>query len=172
MSKTLTSKVDTAIAQTITRPRLLIEIGWSATVRLSTAEAVTWNGYTWAQSGARVERIGSTGGTNAALTLSLPNHSAAYGAIALSEGLADIPVSIWALYGASPFVAADGVKLFDGQMNGGSITLERVTINCIAMRAATMFAPRLSLQPPVCNHLLPTGAVLSWNGDTYILERR
>ena len=171
MSRTLTSEVSTAVGQTVTRPRFLIWLGWSSNVRVCTAESVVWDGYTWAAAGARINQIGGAN-VNTQVSIDLPNHSGGYGAIALSEGLQDIPVKVWMLYGTSPFVTADAVLLFDGQMNGGRITLDKVTVDCIAMRAAFMYAPRLSLQPPLCNHLLPTGSVLTWNGDTFILERR
>lgn len=171
MARTLTSNTSTAIASQATAPRMLIEAAWSTTVRICTRETVTWGGYAWTGPSGSVSGLG---GSNAdhRCTITLLNHDDSYGAIALSEGLSDIAVKVWALYGTPSFATDDAVLLFDGQMDGGSITVDRVTIDCIAMRAQTMYAPRIYAQPPLINHAPPAGTVLRWNGDTYTLERR
>lgn len=170
MARTLTTAVSNAVDDTVTAPRYLVELGWSTTVRLCTRETVTWSGYSWTGDGCRVESVGGTNADQRA-AITLPNHDGAYGALALSEGLHDLEVKIYALY-ADTFAADDGVLLFDGITNGGEVTTTEVRIECVAMRSAMMYAPRIRLQPPLLNHAPAAGSTLTWAGDNYVLERR
>jgi hypothetical protein len=169
--RALSAKTSAAIAQPVTAPRLLIEIGWSHVVRLCTRETVAWQGRQWIGPQGRISGLG---GNNAdqQCDITLSNHDSGYGAIALSEGLSDKSVKIYALYGDAPYTTDDAALLFDGQLDGGTVTAESVDIHCIAMRGVTMYAPRIYAQPPVVNHAPPAGTVLRWNGDNYTLERR
>lgn len=161
--RALTANVQTAIAAPLTAPRYLIELGFSATLRHSTREAVTWNALTWVQAGARVERYDEK-----QAVVSLSNADLAAGAIVLGEGVKGKPVTIWKLYGNSPFAVDDAVELFTGYMDNYSIQGIRVQINCTRQSIATSHSPRHIIAPPVCNHLVVPGARI---GNT-VLESR
>lgn len=171
MAKTLTANATAGVSAVITAPRLLLQIGWSPTVRICTRETVVWNGQTWLGGIGRVEDVRGSAASQSCRIV-LPNHDGAYGAIALTQGLQDIAVAIWALYGTAPFAAGDAVPVFVGAMDGGRVTATEVAVDCIAMRGASMYAPRIYAHPPLCNHNQPTGTTLAWNGATFVLERR
>lgn len=170
MAKSITVKTSDAISSNVTAPRLIIEIAWSSVVRICTRETVTWSGHIWRGD---IGRVSDIGGSNAdqRCTIAIDNADNAIGAIALTEGLSDIPVVIRALYGDAPYSADDAVLLFDGALDGGVITLDQVVIDCIAMRGAAMYAPRIHAMPPVVNHATTAGTVLRWGADSYMLER-
>lgn len=171
MARTLTAAAATGVEASVTAPRLLIYIGWSSPVRVCTRETVTWSGSVWTGPVGRVDGI-TGASTDQRARVILPNADNAYGAIALASGLHDVPVRVWALYGSEPFASGDAVQLFEGQADGGRITTMAVEVECIAMRQATIYAPRVYAQPPLMNHNPPAGTVLRWNGDIYTLERR
>src|SRR5210317_117124 len=110
MARTLTSEVNTATQDTVTTPRYLVQLGWSSISRLSSREAVTWNGYAWVPNLIKSVNV-SNAGINSRAVVVLHNYDTSFGALALNEGLQDLWVSIWSLYGSSPFATADAMLL-------------------------------------------------------------
>ncbi|WP_347278609.1 hypothetical protein [Plasticicumulans sp.] len=167
--RTLSGTTAAALAGPITRPLLLIELSLSPVQRWSTGGAVTWNGYAWSESGARVEDLSELPGAAVEGRISAPNADGALGALLLAQGATDLPCRIWALYGDGPYALGDAVLLFDGVTDGAEHGL-RVTIGLITAARRRLTAPRLRCAPPLCNRLPPAGTVLAWNGERYVLE--
>ncbi len=169
--RALSGPTAAALAGPITRPILLIELSLAPVQRWSTGGPVTWDGYTWSESGARVEELRELPGAAVEGRISAPNADGALGTLLLSQGATDVPCRIWALYGDGPYALGDAVLLFGGVTDGAEHGL-RVTLDLITAARRRLTAPRLRCAPPLCNHLPPSGTVVSWNGERYALEGR
>lgn len=168
--RTLSSALSAAYGAAVQKPAYLIEIGFAATVRLSTYGTVTYDGETWIAgdcdiSGLRVEQSRISG------TLRLPNADNTYGALILTDGTTDRRIRIWG-YDAAATAAGDFVQLVDGV--GGAATVDSVWAS-IAVRDAVEFvsAPRGRVNAASgFTYLLPAGALVALNGSTYRIERK
>ena len=161
--RTLSSKTATAIAQPVTAPRYLVELGFSSTLRYSSRETLTWNSLSWVSAGILVDSIAPD-----SASITLGNSDNSISAIVLGEGVRDKSIKIWALDGASPYAVDDAVLLFDGVMSSVLSVAQRVSIACSARQFASTNSPRHRIAPPVCNHLPPVGTQIG----NVILESR
>lgn len=159
----LTANVQTATTAPLTAPRYLIELGFTVVQRHSTREQLNWNGLTWIQTGAMVDRY-----EEKAAVVSLANADLAAGAIVLGEGVKGKAITIWALYGDAPHAVDDAVELFTGFMDTYSFQGMRVQITCTRQSISTSHSPRHVIAPPICNHLVVPGTRI---GNT-VLESR
>lgn len=166
--RALSGTTAAAVSGPITRPLLLIELSLSPVQRWSTGGAVTWNGYAWSASGARVEDLSELPGAAIEGRISAPNADGALGALLLAQGATDLPCRIWALYGDGPYSEADAVMLFDGVVDGTECGL-RAVMSLITAGRRRLTAPRIRCAAPLCNFMPPAGTLLVWNGDRYEL---
>lgn len=171
--RTLSTTTDTETAKAITRPIELIELVLaSGTYRWSSAGDVSFNGYTWSESGAQVDHLQSLAGGAQQGIISLSNTDNAASALVLADGVADAPITLYQLYGDGPYAADDAVELFSGVCDGApQIGLDRVQISITSAGRAREFAPRIYFEQ-FCNWIPPAGKVISWGGEHYRLERR
>lgn len=170
MSRTLTAAQIAATSATVTTPGYLVELGYSAVLRLSTRGDQSWDGYTWI--GGRLGKVSgltSTGGGDQRGKIELINSDLAYSALVLNEGAADIRCRVWAFSGDNP---ADASLLLDGVTDGADIAPDKVALNVVgeSMRTA-MFPRRFIGKSTGFNHLRPSGTKITWGGQTYIFER-
>lgn len=170
MSRTLTTEQQTAVAETVTTPGYLVELGYSVMLRLSSRGDQSWDGYTW--TGGRLGKISgltSTGGGDQRARIDLMNTDLAYSALVLNEGAAGIRCRVWAFFGNNP---ADASLLLDGVTDGADIAPDRVAINVVGESMRTAMFPRRTIGPSTgFNHLRPSGTRITWGGQTYVLER-
>lgn len=164
--RSLTAATQAETAKTVTTPAFLVEIGWSTPIRLSSRGDQSWNAQTWTGGRLGKVQVGDHGGT-----IELNNSDLAYSALALNEGAADIPVTIWKFYGDNP-ATADPVPIFEGVTDGADLDLGRVRLSLAQEAARTLYSPRRFIGPATgFNHLCPAGTKITWGGQTYILER-
>lgn len=169
---TLSTATAAAVAAPSTAPRYLMLIESTPALRLTNGATCTWGGHTWTASAFFVDSIEAlpSGGTRG--TLQFLNHDLAFGALVLT-GAADLPVTIWAVYGDGPHAADDPVLELTGAIDEAEIvgvTRVRMTIEATASEYSHL--PRHRVAPPVFNHLPPAGTTFTWGGETYELVSR
>lgn len=168
----LSERLQSEIAQVVTRPVYLVELSFSVPLYLSTGGLVAWNGQDWLPSGATVESLHELPGGSITGRLTLANSDRAMGALVLGEGVRDRACRVWQIYGGAPYDSGDAVLRFDGAMDAVEEIGDRVVIALVSAGMSLAWAPRLFWAPPMCNHLPPPGTVLLWNGEKYELEGR
>lgn len=166
--KALTPALIAELALSVTRPGYLVELGFSATLRLSTMGDISYGGQNWAAADVRISGLGADGKGSNTARLTLGNTDGAYGALVLNEGAADIPVTIYACYAGA---SADAVQLFAGVADGADISEQTVTLTLAAQRNKTLYCPRVFIAKPAFNHLQPAGTKIVWGTETFVLER-
>jgi hypothetical protein len=170
--RTLTTATATATESTVTTPAYLVEISFSAVIRLSTRGDQSWGGYTW--TGGRLGKVSglSWDGKGAQTgSIDIINTDLAYSSLVLNDGVADRPVKIWKFYGDNPG-ALDPVAVFDGVADEADIGPDAVRITLVGQNNKTLYAPRRFIGPGIgFNQLRPAGTKITWGGQTYILER-
>jgi hypothetical protein len=165
MPRTLSVTTQAEIAKTVTRPFWLLYIGFTPALRYSSGPQAT-NGYTWTPN----DFVATVSPDNNQGTLRIQNTDYVFGGLVLSNGIADVPIKIYTLYGTGAYSAGDEELLFDGV--GGSCTIDPrwVTIDLKVARTAVMFSPRIRCSKEMgFNHLPPEGLVISWQGEQYTL---
>jgi hypothetical protein len=173
MARTLSIGTAAAVAETGTAPAYLVQIGWSAVSRLTTADTVlSWSGYIWLPGPVTLSGLawGNSGLQTARLTLG--NTDQAFSALALNEGVADLSVVVYA-YDRSATAAGDPVKIFDGV--GGRLSADdnSVQIELSTQRARALKSPRHRVTRGAGYSLLPApGTVVRWGNERYVLTRR
>lgn len=166
MAKTLTPTLTTATAQTVTQPGYLVELNFSTVLRLSTRGDQSWNSLPW--TGGRLGKVRVTDGGG---TVDVINTDLAAGALALNEGVADMPIRVWAFHTDNPDLA-DVVPVFYGVGDGVEIGDDAIRIRLAADGRRTSYTPRRFVNAAAgFNHLLPAGSRISWGGEVFILER-
>lgn len=166
MAKTLTATLTTATAQTVTQPGYLVELAFAVPLRLSTRGDQAWNGLPW--TGGRLGKVRATDGGG---TVEIINTDLAAGALALNEGVADMPIRVWAFHTDNPDLA-DVVPVFDGVGDGVEIGDNIIRIKLAADGRRTSYSPRRFVNAAAgFNHLLPAGSRISWGGEVFVLER-
>lgn len=174
MARTLTATQQTRTTNPVGRPMFLVELGFSTTLRLSSASgSVTWNSQSWTPSGIRVERITPFGEGGQTASISLPDPAAVYFAIVRSEGVDDNVLKIWQLYGdpGDTYAVADAVQLFSGFMASVPKMAERINIANKTHSSRTQKIPRHTIGQPTANHLPEPGATINFYGVEYTAER-
>ena len=163
MTRPTSSSTDTAVAQTLTRPLFLIQLGFNIPVRLSNREQITYASVIW-QAGSFRLQMGSGG-----WAVEVFNESLLLGQTVLTQGTAGRTAKVYQLYGEGPWADEDGECLLDGEMGEATITGSTVTI--ALKRSAPQRTPRLYLNPPLCNHIPPAGTQIRTASGTVTLER-
>lgn len=165
MPRTVPSAVLTAAEAAVTTPGYLIEIQTPTPLRYTTRATLTYDSKTWS-GGARVESLPTTPGGE--VTLVLPNADGALGALILGDVFGDTPALIYVISEAAPTAA---VLIFSGVVDEASdIGLMTCTLTLSDTAAAASSVPDVVIGPPLCNHLIPSGAVIVWGGVSYTVE--
>lgn len=172
MGRTLSSRNQTEIAQSGTKPILLFELGFSPILRLSTYADLTWNGYSWILAPIALADLQATEGGGMRGSIEFNNLSNLYSALVLNQGVRARTCRIWQLYGDSPYAADDGVPLFDGLMDEVPEIGDKLSITLAGAGTLARSAPDLPLSAWLGADMTAPGTRISWGGQTYILESR
>lgn len=164
------SPLAAAFTAPVQRPAYLVEAGFATTRRWSSHGTVTWNGQTWTSTDLDVQNLQVQANTIRS-TLILGNADDVAGALALAEGVQDIPMTIYG-YDASATGSSDVVLL--ARAVGATAAVDPMQVT-ISLRDPIEFqqSPRT-----YCNAaagfrtLLPAGTVLRINGQDIKLQRR
>jgi len=172
MSRTLTTPTTNALAAQLTRPGYLVYLGWLTPVRLSSRADLTWNGSLYIGFGMNPDGIEWRGTAEQGGTLRLDNSSGAYSATALDEGVADVPIKVWA-YDEAATATGDPVAIFDGVGDSCEIMPAYITIRVTSKRSRSLFAPRAYItQDAGFSIVPPEGKSIMWGGQRYTFQRQ
>lgn len=170
MPRDLTAKVEAAVSQVTTSPIYLVSLGYATIIRLSTLGTINWNGQTWSDFGVEVKGIRYTRGGGQTASLRISNHDNAYSALILGEGIRDIPVSIYSLYGDAPHDVDDAEHVFQGVIDSVPSIGDFVDMRLVSEGVRTAWTPRIALSAFLGNDMPVPGTRIRWNGDTLVLE--
>ena len=173
MSRTLSTATDAAVAATTTQPGYLVHIAWSTPSRLTSGRSpLNWNGYVWLATDIRVDGLKWDKAGQQTGSLTLGNSEQQFSALALNEGVADVPVSIWA-YDRSATAAGDPVLVFSGV--GGKLAAndDRLTLELTTQRSRALKCPRMRITAANGFNYLPVaGSSIRWGNERYVLRPR
>lgn len=168
--KWLSTALTTAWAAPVQRPALLVEIGFNTVLRLSSFDALTWNGQTWAKGALDVPSLVVLP-FEVRGTLALDNRDGAMGALVLAQGSQDRTVRLWG-YDAGATATSDVLWLADAVGSVATVSDTTVEIN-LRHRSEFVQAPRVTCTPEAgFGNMLPAGTVLRINGQDLRLDRR
>lgn len=167
--RTVSATITSAVGQNTTRPVYLVQFTTgtspnpSAQWRVATWDtAITWNGVSWAASGANVSSLTANG-----CTFILQASDAWLGAVL--RGVRGKAISVYEHHTdstASP--QSDAVLLFSGIMDG-IVLGNDIRISAVANQQAKGF-PVTSIDRPTFNYLLKSGDRITWGADTVIVN--
>ncbi len=171
--RSVSTPTGNAIAAATTAPAYLVQIGWSTVTRITSApDPLTWNSAVWVPADIGLTGVGSESAARQSASLRLGNAQQQWSALALNEGVADVPVSVWA-YDRSATASGDPVLVFAGVGGRCSLDDDNVTIELATQRAVTLKSPRQRITRAAGYSLLPAaGTVIRWGNERYVLRRR
>lgn len=163
--------IESAVALDATQPVYLIYMAWASTspdfTRICTnATAITWGGYAWRASGARVSGLSMNGGT-----LELPNGSDdPWLGLIGSDGARGRAITVYEHHtNAADSPQTDAVELFGGVMDDVEISRRGIRIGLIESARNKSF-PHTSIDPAVYSWLLTHGDRIYWGPDVVMVE--
>ena len=167
MARTLDSTLAAAVAQAGTAPGWLIEIGTPTPLRYATRGTLSYDGATWL-GGATLFGVGDAGLTSG-VRLGLPNSDNAASALALTDLLRDVPVTLAAYYDVAGTGYAEVIAelRIDAVEEIGPM---QVMFALASPAQAASHLPDVVLGPPLCRHIPPPGTVIAWSGTTITIE--
>lgn len=170
MARTLDAGLAAAIVERGTSPGWLIEIGTTTPLRYSTRGTLSYGGYTWV-GGAVLSGVEFSGDLGASVTLELPNTDNAASALALTDLLREVEVTLWAYYDVSGTGYAEELRTLAVDAVE-SINSTRVEFSLSSIAEGASRLPDVLVGPPLCNHIPPAGTVIRWGWTTVTLERK
>lgn len=166
----LSIDLSAALGAAVQRPALLVEIGYSPVVRLTTHSAMTWDSRSWVVGPVSVEGL-RVGPFSVAGTIVIGNADGVAGAMLLAQGINDRAIRIYG-YDAAATGEPDVVWLADASGSAGQVNSRDVRIQ-LRHRADGGYSPRARVGASTgVYQLLAAGTVLRINGIDLKLERR
>lgn len=164
--KTLSAAAETAITSTVREWRTLVEISFTTPLRYSSGDNITWNSLSWVARPFDISAITTTTGGVGSIRLTLFNRDNALTSQFLSVNPRGKAVTVWALYGAGPWVLADGIELFSGVLDGVLEIGDSVVIEAAATRSGVLQVPSISVAHVTGLQRLPQpGDKFYWGGS-------
>jgi hypothetical protein len=102
--------------------------------------------------------------------LQLGNTDDLFGTLVLIEGVSDKEIRLYG-YDGNATALADVVYLANALGGRATVSPDMVTID-LRDEASVLVSPRAYVGPPTFKHLLPAGAAITLNGQTYRIERK
>lgn len=162
MSRTVSSTIQSAIAQDATRPIYLIEMDFSTTSYAATWDAViSYGGNSYVASGIEIGGLSATGAT-----MRMPTGADdPWLALILNEGTRGRAIRIYEHhYDSTASPQSDAVLVFSGIMDMVTIT-DKIIVKIIEASRAKAF-PALSVEETTFTHLLQSGTTITWGQNT------
>jgi len=162
-----------AIGANVTQPLLLVEVLFSAPLRVSSAGTLSWDSRTWLGASLRVDGIGADGGGGGGCQIIIGNADNEIGALMQNEGIADRAIGVWEAWLDPDGVTVHVKQAYAGAGGAGRIGQDVATIAVVAADTAHLHAPREMISAAYgFTHLRPPGAEISWNGSKITTTRR
>lgn len=169
--KTTTAALAAALNAPVQQPGILVQMGFSPVQRWSSQATTNWAGETWQQFNVRVDGL-MVQPLRVAGTLVFGNADDAIGTLVLSQGVQDIPITIWGFDAAAISDTADAVWLCAAVGAGAQVAADEVRIS-LRHRSEFTQSPRTYVSGAAgFTHMLPADTVLRINGIDMRLDRR
>jgi len=172
VSRELPADVLAVVGQQNTQPFHIVKIEFSSGIQyLSEAQSVTFENNTYREGAVKVGSFvwGPDGRQFGNIGLLNENDVAA--ALMLSNVIQDIPISIYLVYSTGTSTNTTPVFLISGVLSGSNIGASVSSVGVLTSKAGTEFAPRdFYTVEEGFNHLPPTGTVVQWAGEKFVLQ--
>ena len=167
MSRTLSTALENAVNERVTRPGWLAYIGFSAPLRLASFKKTTWSGQTWDYGDIAVKSLSVE-----KLSLELGNQNNQLSSYILNEGVNDKEIRLYKAYYDENGELAGVKGLFHGYGNGADLSrIISVTIFVDASSKYEYFSPRFRIcEANGFNYLVQAGTSLTWGNTTVTFE--
>lgn len=169
--KTVSTYTSAEIQKKITTPFYVVRLGFNTPLYLSTGDTVTIDGNTYTGTGFELAKAKRGKGGRLTGSIKVHNQDLVMSAIILNEGVKNKSFTLYKVYGSGPFSASDLNLVAEGMMDGVPLIEDKAVITFISGTRFTYYSPRLMFQPPVFNHLIPSGVIIDWNNDSYKLPK-
>lgn len=173
MTRSISATMTAAVAEPVTQPIYLVDMGWVAPSpdvnrRIATWSAdISWNSQVWQASGATVSKLDTSGGR-----LTLPNgNDDPWLALVMTQFPRGRSIDIYEHhtdFTASP-VTADATLIFSGVMDGAAIDEKSIEIDFIEGLANKVF-PVSTIDAATYTHLIQSGQRLYWGPDIVLVK--
>ena len=170
--RVLSSATASAVANQVTKPFFVMQLGFPSNLFYSTRGTVSWNSVTWTGVDAKLNALNTDRNGTIRGSIEVANHDNVMSALVLNHGVQNRECKIWKLYGDGPFAVEDAVQVFDGVMDGVPGIGNYVQITIASEGLFSQYTPRILCSPPTFNHLPPRGTIIFWEGDNYELIGR
>lgn len=167
-----TTAIINGIAEKDARPIWLVEMGFSAPVRISSRGDFTYSGNSF--SGVSAFRL-SLSGDYLTGSLSWFNQDFTYSQPFIDEGTAGVTCQAWMTYmeetdlSTADVVDGDFVLMFDGELGAARIQGRRIEVDLA--QADMIWSPRQVIAAPVCNHIPLDGTEVRGLNGIKVLRR-
>jgi len=172
VKRVVDSAVLTEITSQHTVPFYIVKIEFAtATSFLSETQEVTFETNVYTEGAIKVGSFRWSPDGVQAGSIKLLNENDAATALVLNNLIQDTPVSIYKVYSTGPSTNTPPLLVVTGVLSGSRITPEESTIGVLTSTADTEHAPRdfFTIEEGF-NHLPPTGTVVTWAGEKYVLQ--
>lgn len=142
----------------------------TSTSYLSETQQVTFESNVYQEGAIRVGSFSWEATGQQVGTIGLLNENNAATALVLNNTVQDVPISIYLVYSTGPSTTTDPILVVKGVMSGSSLGPEISIIGVLTSKAETEFAPQdfYTIEEGY-NWLPPTGTVVTWAGEKYVL---
>lgn len=174
MPRTLSATTSTAVGLLATRPITLVQIDYSAVLRLSSNVSVTWNGFSWVGSGivGGVQVSAQPSGAQEC-GFTVPDPDNLVSAYVLNEGAEGIRIQAWELSGDGPYATGDAVAVFDGQLRQAERTVQGWRFSAATDAVRGGIAPRRVIGSLTgFNHVTAAGTIITTPTEIFTLRPR
>jgi hypothetical protein len=170
--RTLSTNLQNRIADDVTRPGLLVEIGFSNPLKLSSRSTLAWSGSTWTAwdidaRGMQVDA--SSGSLNGGIKLG--NTDLVVSTLVMAEGIADRPIIIRVFYGDAP-AEDEALAMYSGVCARSQLQYQSASVDIAVDQGGgrTNYAPREYMTKYRGFNLLPAdGTLIPWDGEMFEL---
>jgi len=163
MPRSLSTNNATGVALDVTRPIYLLDMGFSTPMRLSSRETMTYDGNSYTAANIEVNLSPPNP------TVRIWNDQLAYGSIFIAQGTQGISVTLYVLYGETPFSPGDADTFWDGEL--GPATLDEwIEVGLLPHRP--QYCPKIMANDDIFSHLPPHGTEFqTLAGTIYLINR-
>lgn len=172
VKRTLPANVLAVIDDQHTEPFHIVKIEFAnATKYLSETQEVVFEGNTYVEGAIQVGsfRWGPDGTQSGAIRLLNENNAAS--ALVLNDKVDDVVVTIYKVYSTGPATNTDPVVYVVGVLDGSALSPKEAVLKVVTSKADTEFVPNefYTIEEGF-NHLPPSGTVVQWANEKYVLQ--
>ena len=172
IKRTIPADVETEVVKQHTVPFFIVKMEFvAATSYMSEAQTVTFETNVYLEGAIKVGTFSWSPDGVQKGSVELLNENNAATALVLNNTVQDVPVTIYQVYSLTPTTNTTPVLYSKGVLSGSNIRPEKSVLGVLTSKAETDFAPRdfFTIEEGF-NWLPPTGTVVTWADEKYVLE--